>query len=141
MHFSNPSAHYIQKKLARYMTILVHSEDLANQAESLSQALFSNDININLSPYNFETLLDSSRYRKLSRASFGSEEVTIFGFLKQIFPEYSSNQTRTLIKSGAIRINRNKITSLEQKLRLNELNDYVLVNNGKTKFFIIKLDY
>lgn len=139
-HISNPSAHYIQKNLAKYMTILVHDEDLANQAESLSETLFSNDMNINLSSYNFEVLLDSSRFKRISRSSFGLKEVTIFVFLKQIFSEYSSSHIRNLVKSGAIRINRKKITSLEQKLRLDELNHYVLINNGKKQFFVIKLD-
>ena len=140
-HIVNPSAHYIQKHLAKYMTILVHNEDLANQVESLSEALFSSDKDVNLSSYNFEVLLDSSRFKRIYKSSFVSTDVTIFEFLKQIFSEYSSNHIRTLVKSGAIRINRKKITNVEQKLRLDELKDYILVNNGKTKFFVIKLDY
>lgn len=140
-HIVNPSAHYIQKYLAKYMTILVHNEDLASQAESLSEALFSNDKGVNLSSYSFDVLLDSSRFKRIYRSSFVSADVTIFEFLKQIFSEYSSNLIRTLVKSGAIRINRKKITNVDQKLRLDEFKDYVLVNNGKTKFFVIQLDY
>lgn len=123
------------------MTILVHNEDLANQAESLSEALFSNENGVNLPSYNFEVLLDSSRFKRIYRSSFVSNDITIFEFLKQIFSDYSSNHIRALVKSGAIRINRTKITNVEQKLRLEEFEDYVLVNNGKTKFFVIRLDY
>lgn len=140
-HISNPSAHYIQKYLAKYMTILVHNEDLANQAESLSETLFSNDIDINQSTYNFGSLLDSSRFKRISRSSYVTREPTIFEFLKQIFSEYSSNHIRALVKSGAIKINRKKITILDQILRFDEFKEYILVNNGKTQFFVIKLDH
>lgn len=140
-HNSEPSNHVIQKYLAKYMTNLVHGENLANQAESLSEALFSCDININLSSYNFELLLDSSRFKNISKSSSILPEFTVFEFLKHIFPEHSNNQIRTLIKSGGIRINRKKVTSIEEKLKCDELKDYVLVNNGKTSFFVIKIDY
>lgn len=139
-HNSDPSTHFIQKYLAKHITTLVHDEDLAHQAESLSETLFSNNSGVSLSSYNFDVLLDSSRFMKIIKSLFKSTELTVFEFLKHVFLEYSNNQIKALIKSGAIRINRQKIISTDQKLRLDDLMDYNLINNGKTSFFIIKLE-
>lgn len=123
------------------MTTLVHNEDLACQAKSLSELLFSSETDINLSSYNFELLLDSSRFKKLRKSSFKSKELTVFEFLKHIFTEFSNNQIRQIIKSGGFRLNRNKIVDASQNIRLDELKEYNLINNGKTYFVVLKLEY
>lgn len=138
---SNPSAHVIQKHLANYMTSLVHNEDLAYQAKSLSEMLFSIETDINLSSFNFELLLDSSRFKRFKKSSFKSTELTVFDFLKHNFTEYSSNQIRQIIKSGSFRLNRKKIVDVAQILRLDELKEYNLINIGKISFVVVKLDY
>lgn len=137
---ADPSAHIIQKHLAYYMTSLVHNEDLARQSKSLSELLFSSETDFNLSSYNFELLLDSSRFKKLKKSIFKISELTVFEFLKHIFTEFSNNQIRQMIKSGGFRLNRKKIADSMQNIRLDELNEYNLINNGKTSFIVVKLD-
>lgn len=121
------------------MVTLVHGEKAACKVESLSEALFSQGF-INFSECEFEHLLDFSRLKKLARSSL-SKELTAFHFLKLIFPEYSNGQIRNTIRSGSIKLNHTKIIDINQIIKTNDLQGYVLINNGKTSFFVVKIEY
>ncbi len=123
------------------MTTLIHGEGMSDQATLFSKALFSHSSDIiDLSGINFDRLLDSSRLRTISRTKFEDKNVSIFQFLKQVFPEYSNNQTRNMIRSGGIRLNHEKVDDFNFTLSKDLLKDHVLVNHGKTSFFIVKIE-
>ena len=140
-HDLDPSKHYLQKHLAKYMTTLVHDETMSNQAIRLSTVLFSyNNDKVDFCGIDFDRLLDSSRLKVLSRSKIGLKEITLFDFLKLVFPENSNNQTRNMIRSGGIRVNHEKMEDLNHYLSKDTLKDHVLVNFGKTSFFIVKIE-
>ena len=140
IHLGYPSSHHIQKFLAKYMTELIHGSDLAMQVQRFSESLFRQELIPNQSKYNFSLLLDNTRYRRIFRSKVVESEISVLEFLKYIFPEHSNNQLKTMIKSGGLKFNYQKINDVNQKIRMNELADYLIVNYGKTSFYIIKLE-
>ena len=140
IHISNPEDHRIQKYLAKYITSLVHDDELANQVEAFSKIIFARDSSTNLNRFKFEQLLDSTRLRKLRRYFFNGTSVSSLEFFKYVFPEHSNTQLRNMFKSGGIRLNYKKLTDCSELLRLDELPGNILVNIGKSSFYIIKLD-
>lgn len=138
-HYANPSAHHVQKLLAMYMTKLVHGPNLAFQAETLSNIFFSKkDPNLLLS-FDLESLLDPNRFRKLSRSSLPTDQMSSYQLAKIIFPESSNSQIKNMIKSGGLRMN-HKIISSGDYFSANDLSEICLFSYGKTSFFVIKLE-
>ena len=139
-HFNSPSNHHMQKYLAKYMTELIHGPELADQAETLSETLFSRELITNRPKYNFKVLLDSSRFKILFRSSLIAKEMATLDLLKHIFPDYSNSQLKTMIKSGGLRFNHIKITDMNQTIKIDEIEDYLLLNYGKSSFYVIKIE-
>lgn len=138
-HETDPSSHLIQKYLAKHMVTLVHGDEAAYQVEKLSEALFSQG-DIDFSECQIGHLLDSTRLKRLARSSFNAKDLSAFHFLKLIFPEYSNSQLRNAIRSGSMRLNHKKIIDIDQNIKTNDLKGQFLINNGKTSFFVIKID-
>lgn len=134
------SNHEIQLYLANYMTSLIHGNELSNHAARLSAALFSPGGNIDLSGIDFSRLLDSSRLKSISISKLATGHVGIFDFLKQVFIDHSNNQIRSMIRSGGIRLNHKKIDDPSFLMRVDEFGDYIVLNYGKTSFFIVKIE-
>ena len=139
-HVDCPSNHHIQKFLAKYMTELIHGLELANQVQKFSEALFRQELISELSKYDFNFLLDKTRFKRISRRSILANEISALDILKHIFSEYSNNHLKTMIKSGGLKFNHQKVIDINQKIRMEEISDYLLVNYGKTSFYVIKLE-
>ena len=139
-HFVCPSSHHIQKYLAKYMTELIHGSELTDQVEKFSEILFSRELITNQSKYDFNILIDNARFKTIVRSSLFAKKITALDLLKHIFPEYSNNQLKMMIKSGGLKFNHVKITDMNEIIRKDEITDYLLVNYGKASFYVIKLE-
>lgn len=139
-HIECPSSHHIQKYLAKYMTELIHGSELANQVERFSEILFSRESLTSQSKFDFNILLDKTRFKTIFRSNLLANEITVLDLLKRIFPDYSNNQLKTMIKSGGLKFNHTKITDMNQKIRQDEMSDYLLLNYGKAYFYVVKIE-
>jgi len=122
------------------MTELIHGSELTDQVEKFSEILFSRELITNQSKYDFNILIDNARFKTIVRSSLFAKKITALDLLKHIFPEYSNNQLKMMIKSGGLKFNHVKITDMNEIIRKDEITDYLLVNYGKASFYVIKLE-
>lgn len=139
-HLSNPEAHLIQKYIAKHVTQLIHGLELANQVETFSESLFSRDFVPTELVFDYQALLGNSRFIKLFKSTLPTKNITVLELLKNIFPEYSNSKLKTMITSGGLKFNHIKISDLKQIIRLEELSEILLLNYGKTSFYVIKME-
>lgn len=122
------------------MTELIHGSELANQVERFSEILFNRESMTSQSEFDFNILLDKTRFKTILRSFLWAKEITVLDLLKCIFPDYSNNQLKTMIKSGGLKFNHAKITDMNQKIRQDGMADYLLLNYGKASFYVVKIE-
>lgn len=122
------------------MTELIHGSELADQVKNFSEILFNRELLTNHSKFDFSILLDNARYKTMFRSHLLVKENTVLDLLKHIFPDYSNSQLKTMIKSGGLKFNHVKITDMNQKIRPDEMGDYLLLNYGKASFYVVKIE-
>lgn len=124
-HHAHPELRQAQARLAAEVTAIVHGEQNAALAAKLSELLFGNhDINT------LSELEIADLSMMLPAAQLGSSLVDI---LVKTELATSKTEARQLIKSGAISVNRTKIT--DESATINSL---AIIKKGKNKFAIVK---
>ncbi|MCK4661871.1 MAG: tyrosine--tRNA ligase [Bacteroidales bacterium] len=142
-HNKAPHARILQKRLAKEVTIMVHSEKELNAAIEASQILFGKGTHEMLGKIDEETFL--SVFEGVPQfeidGSIINNNINIFDLLTEktsIFP--SKGELRRTISGGGLSINKEKVTDLDinisKKFLLN--NKYILVQKGKKNYFLIK---
>ena len=141
-HNKAPHLRLLQKRLAKDVTIMVHSEDDYNKAVVASNILFGNSTAEQLHQLDEATLLDV--FDGVPRVEVDRETIHvgsgIVGFLSDItniFP--SKGEARKLIQSGGIAVNKEKINDINYSISDgNLLNDkYILIQKGKRNYFLV----
>ena len=141
-HNKAPHLRLLQKRLAKDVTIMVHSEDDYNKAVEASNILFGNSTAEQLHQLDEATLLDV--FDGVPRVEVDRETIHlgsgIVGFLSDItniFP--SKGEARKLIQSGGIAVNKEKINDINYSISDgNLLNDkYILIQKGKRNYFLV----
>lgn len=122
------------------MTELIHGSELADQVERFSEIMFCRELITSQSKFDFNILLDNTRFKTIFRTDL-AKEITVLNLLKLIFPGYSNNQLKTMITSGGLKFNHTKITDMNQKIKHNEMGEYLLLNYGKASFYVVKIKY
>lgn len=124
-HHKHPELRQAQAQLAKAITAIVHGERNAALAAKLSGLLFSNqDINT------LSELEIADLSMMLPSAQLGSSLVDILSATQLAS---SKTEARRLIKSGAISVNRAKITD-----EIATVNSLSIIKKGKNKFAIVK---
>lgn len=124
-HQKHPELRQAQAQLAKAITAIVHGEQNAALAAKLSGLLFGNqDINT------LSELEIADLSMMLPSAQLGSSLVDILSATQLAS---SKTEARRLIKSGAISVNRAKIT--DETATVNSLS---IIKKGKNKFAIVK---
>ncbi|MFV0424863.1 MAG: tyrosine--tRNA ligase [Bacilli bacterium] len=129
-----PHKRLAQKTVAYEITKLVHGEEGVNSAIRISDALFSSDLS-NLS--NEEIAMGFSDVY-VGNVKSGEKVLDILvdnGLVK------SKREGREFIGNGAIAINGEKNTDLEQELDINSAinGKYVLIKKGKKKYYLFEV--
>ena len=137
-HAADQSGRIVQKFLAAYMTKLVHGVNLASEVELLSNIIFSKKDPSHLLSLNLDDLLDSNRFRTLSKSTFPSNQITSLQMAKIVFPEMSNSQIKNMIKSGGLRMN-HRIISPDDTFYPNNLHELFLFSYGKSSFYVVKI--
>jgi len=142
-HHQAPHLRLLQKALARYITIRVHSEIDYNAAIGASQILFGKGTTEMLRKMDEKMLLGVFKGVPQSNVSVTEFEqgIGLLDFLSQktgIFP--SNGEARRMLKDGGVSINKQKVTVSYQLSKADLLNGkYILVQKGKKNYFLVTI--
>ncbi|MBM7544631.1 tyrosyl-tRNA synthetase [Weissella beninensis] len=128
----DPGKRLAQKRLAQEITKFVHSQVAVEEAERISAALFSGDVQ-ELTATEIE-----QGFANMPSFNVLNEKVNVVDFIVNAGIDKSKRQAREDIENGAIRINGKKITDLTTEINPNDMYDgkFVIVRRGKKKYFL-----
>ena len=141
-HEENPGARPLQKRLAKEVTTMVHSEKDYEAAVEASQLLFSNNAGEALKALDEQTLLDIfdgvPRFA-ISRAELeeGIPVLDLLAVKTQVFP--SKGEARKMVQGGGVSLNKEKITDPAATIDASALlgGKYLHIQKGKKNHFLL----
>ena len=141
-HAAAPHLRILQKRLAKEITTLVHSEADYETAVEASNILFGNATAETLHRLDEETFLsvfEGIEQFKISRdeLSNGIKVIDLLVEKAAVFP--SKGEMRKLVQSGGVSINKEKIADTENIITTANLlnNKYILAQKGKKNYFLL----
>ena len=139
---ADPGQRPLQKRLAKEITIMVHSEADYEAAVEASQILFSNSAAATLHKIDEATLLavfEGVPTFEVSRQEIadGIRLADLLTDCANVFP--SKGEFRKMTQQGALSINKEKVTDANASADLSMLlNDkFILVQRGKKNYFLL----
>ena len=137
-----PHLRPLQKRLAKEVTIMVHSEEDYNAAVEASNILFGNATSDSLKKLDEETLLDVFNgvpQFEVSRVDVenGIKLIDLCTEKANVFP--SKGEMRKLIQSGGVSVNKEKVSDVDMVITTDALLDgkYLLVQRGKKNYYLL----
>lgn len=144
-HRSEPHRRQLQQRLAKEVTVMVHSQEEYDKAVAASKILFGKSTTDELKALDEKTFLDVFQgvpvfevdRRKLESGiqvqELLAEETGVFG---------SKGEVKRLVKGGGLSINKEKIQSIDSTVSSDALlnEKYILGQKGKKNYFILKAD-
>ncbi|MDE6095400.1 MAG: tyrosine--tRNA ligase [Muribaculaceae bacterium] len=141
-HQQDPGQRPMQKRLAKEVTVMVHSEEDYNAAVEASQILFSNKADETLRNIDEKTLLEVFEgvpTFKVSKAELeeGIPVLDLLATKSQVFA--SKGEARKMVQQGGVSLNKKKVTDPNAVITAGELlNDkYLLAQRGKKNYFLL----
>ena len=141
-HAQAPHVRLLQKRLAKEVTIMVHSEEDYNAAVEASNILFGNATSDALKKLDEDTLLavfDGVPQFKVDKSLFeaGVKAIDLLVDNAAVFP--SKGEMRKLVQSGGVSLNKEKLDSQDSVIAVENLlnNKYLLAQKGKKNYFLI----
>jgi tyrosyl-tRNA synthetase len=142
-HDEDPGRRVLQKRLAKEVTIMVHSEEDYNTAVEASNILFGKATKENLLKLDEATLLDVFQgvpQYEVPASLFAGEGVKAVDLAAEHTKCFASKgEMRKLTQGGGVSVNKEKLAAFDQALTENDLIDgkYILLQQGKKKYFLI----
>ena len=142
-HKVAPHERNLQKRLAKEVTVMVHSEEDYNAAVDASQILFGKSTSETLKKIDENTFL--SVFEGVPQFDIQMEALKAgipFSELaaekSEVFP--SKGELRRTVKGGGVSLNKEKIDDSEMVINSSFLinNKYLLVQKGKKNYFILR---
>ena len=137
-----PHLRPLQKRLAKEVTTMVHSEEDYNAAVEASNILFGNATSEALKKLDEDTLLavfEGVPQFEVSMDEFatGIKAVDLFTEKAAVFP--SKGEMRKLVQSGGVSVNKEKLATADEVVTSASLlnNKYLLVQKGKKNYFLL----
>ena len=137
-----PHLRPMQKRLAKEVTVMVHSQEDYDAAVEASNILFGNSTSEALKHLDEQTLLDVFNgvpQFEVSREDLnaGVKAIDLFTEKAAIFP--SKGEMRKLVQSGGISVNKEKLTDQDMVIDSSSLLDekYLLVQRGKKNYYLL----
>ncbi|MFW5656603.1 MAG: tyrosine--tRNA ligase [Bacteroidota bacterium] len=143
-HEKSPHLRVLQKRLAKEVTIMVHSKADYENAVAASEVLFgkaTTDKLRTLDERTFLSVFDGVPTFAVSKevVENGVDILDLLAEHTSVFP--SKGELRRTIKGGGLSINKEKITDQEKQIDAGDLlnEKYILVQKGKKNYFIIHI--
>jgi len=140
-HQQAPHLRLLQRRLAKDVTIMVHSEADYNAAVEASNILFGQATADSLKALDEATLLDVfdgvPQFKiSLNDLKAGVQPLNLLAEMTQVFP--SKGEARKMIQANGVSINKEKLaleTVVNDSLLLN--GKYMIVQKGKKNYFLL----
>jgi len=137
-----PHLRPLQKRLAKEVTLMVHTQEEYNAAVEVSQILFGGSTSEVLKNLDEVTLLEVfagvTQY-EISKEELaqGIKAIDLLVEKADIFP--SKGEMRKMLQSGGVSINKEKLTSSDVNINSSYLlgDKYLLVQKGKKNYFLL----
>jgi tyrosyl-tRNA synthetase len=144
-HVQAPHLRILQKRLAREVTVMVHSQEDYLAAVEASNILFGNSTSEALKKLDEETLLavfDGVPQFTVSKdiLEAGIKAIDLLTEFAAVFP--SKGEMRKLVLSGGVSVNKEKLENQDVIFDSSKLlnNKYLLVQKGKKNYFLLILE-
>ena len=141
-HQQDPGLRVLQKRLAKEVTIMVHSEEDYHAAVEASGILFGNNTHDALMKLDEDTLLavfEGVPQFEVERSLFaeGVKAVDLFAEHTKVFP--SKGEMRKMVQGGGVSMNKEKLSAFDQLVTEKDLlnGKYLLVQRGKKNYFLL----
>ncbi|MGM9801468.1 MAG: tyrosine--tRNA ligase [Candidatus Limisoma sp.] len=143
-HAAAPHLRLLQKRLAKEVTCMVHSEADYNAAVEASGILFGNAAAETLHKIDEDTLLavfEGVPQFEVARSTVeaGVKAVDLFAEHAAIFA--SKGEMRKLVQGGGVSVNKEKLTAFDKVITTDDLlnGKYLLVQRGKKNYYLINV--
>jgi tyrosyl-tRNA synthetase len=137
-----PHLRPLQKRLAKEVTLMVHSQEEYDAAVEASQILFGNSTSEILKKLDEATLLDvfsGVAQHEISKEELinGIKSIDLLVEKTEVFP--SKGEMRKMVQSGGVSINKEKLASPDANIDLSYLlgDKYILIQKGKKNYFLL----
>ncbi len=141
-HAAAPHLRVLQKRLAKEVTVMVHSEADYEAAVEASGILFGNATSEALHRLDESTLLavfEGVPQFKVSRdlLAAGVKAVDLFAEHSGVFA--SKGEMRKLVQGGGVSLNKEKLTEFDRAVTTQDLvaDKYLIVQRGKKNYFLL----
>ena len=141
-HAAAPHLRVLQKRLAKEVTVMVHSEADYEAAVEASGILFGNATSEALHRLDESTLLavfEGVPQFKVSRdlLAGGVKAVDLFAEHSGVFA--SKGEMRKLVQGGGVSLNKEKLTEFDREVTTQDLvaDKYLIVQRGKKNYFLL----
>ena len=143
-HAEAPHQRMLQKRLAKELTYMVHSEEAYNSAVAASEILFGKGTTESLRGIDEATFL--SVFEGVPQFDVARAEIengaNVMDLLVDKAPvSASKGELKRLIKDNGLSINQAKIKSMEHSINSKDLlnNKYLLIRKGKKNYFVLQM--
>jgi tyrosyl-tRNA synthetase len=143
-HDTDPGKRVLQKRLAKELTCMVHSEEQYNAALETSTVLFNGGLNelSKLDETTFLDVFDGVPHYSILKTEL-EQGTGILEFLTEkttVFP--SKSEARKMIQGGGVSINKEKVESHELVVNETHLikNKYVIIQKGKKNYYLCSVN-
>ena len=141
-HAAAPHLRVLQKRLAKEVTVMVHSDADYEAAVEASGILFGNATSEALHRLDESTLLavfEGVPQFKVSRdlLAGGVKAVDLFAEHSGVFA--SKGEMRKLVQGGGVSLNKEKLTEFDREVTTQDLvaDKYLIVQRGKKNYFLL----
>ncbi|SEW18681.1 tyrosyl-tRNA synthetase [Chitinophaga sp. YR573] len=140
-HQQAPEQRQLQKRLAKELTIFIHSEKDYEFALKASELLFRNDTADVLQTLTEEQLMDVMEGVPQVEVSLADlqagKDIVTFLAETAIFP--SKTEARKMVQGGGVSINKLKVEGIEKSIDTSLLlkGKYILVQKGRRNYYLI----
>lgn len=136
---TDPGACAAQKRLAEFMTRLVHGNDGLQSANRASEILFGGEID-RLSDKQLVEIFADVPSREASRQSLAGEGWWIVEALRESGLSASSGEARRAISDGGVYVNNRRVTDVNRKLTVDDLasETVMVLRKGKRNYALLR---
>ena len=129
----HPELREAHKALAREIITFLHGKEEYERAEKLAQSLFNNKFE-DLTKQDIADLFDEQDMKKVDT------DISIVDMVISVGAASSKREAREFITSGAVSLNGNKITDINQIISADMFidNTYVIIKRGKKNYYVGK---
>ncbi|MFA5324545.1 MAG: tyrosine--tRNA ligase [Bacteroidales bacterium] len=142
-HNEAPHLRFLQKLLAKEVTVMVHGEQEYQKAIDASNILFGNSTSESLRGLDEQTFLsvfDGVPQFDLKKEQLPENIIELLSVKTIVFS--SKGECRKLIQGGGVGINKDKTSDINLNITEEYLinNKYILVQKGKKNYYILKFE-